>query len=183
MISNTTLRNTINFLAFQGMWFLCVLRTDLFAAGLTLAAVGLHLLFISQNRIVEGRFIIMAAVLGVGLDTLWQNLGVLRFPENDGAYAEGLIPGWLMTIWLAFATTLGHSLAWIRRHRYLPWLFAPIAGPFAYWGAAALGPVEIGYGYWGLLALALGWALVFPLQLRILAWLEHTQRPIDANPS
>lgn len=175
MIKNPTLRNLINFVLFQALWFLCVTQANALAAGLTLVGVAVHLVLVSQDLAREARFIIMAAALGVALDTLWQNLGVLRFPLHDGAYAEGMVPAWLVGLWLAFVMTLSHSLSWIRQYAYLPFLLAPVAGPFAYLAATALGPVEIGHGYWGIAALALGWLLVLPLQLRILRWLEQPE--------
>lgn len=175
MIKNATFRNLFNFVLFQVLWFLCVLQANRTAAILALFGVALHLVLVSRHPTREARFIIMAAALGVALDTLWQNLGVLRFPYNDGAYAEGFVPVWLVGLWLAFVTTLGHSLAWIRQYPYLPFLVAPIAGPLAYYGAAELGPVEIGHGVWGIAALALGWLLLLPLQLRIQLWLEQPE--------
>lgn len=181
MITNPLLRNLFNFVLFQALWFLCVIQADNTAAAITLGGIGVHLLLVSQNRAREARFIIMAAALGLALDTLWQNLGVLRFPLHDGAYAEGLIPAWLIGLWLAFITTLSHSLSWIRQYPYLPYLLAPIAGPIAYLGATVLGPVEIGHGYWGIAALAFGWLLVMPLQLRILDWLEQPPRSVHAS--
>lgn len=174
MIRNPNLRNIFNFVLFQGLWFLCVLKADAVAAAIAGLGVLVHLLLVSQAPAREARFIIMAAALGVFVDTLWQNLGVLRFPDHTGAYSQGMVPVWLVGLWLAFVTTLSHSLGWIRQHGQLPYVLAPIAGPVAYYAATELGPVEIGHGYWGLAALALGWLIVLPLQLRILRWLEQT---------
>lgn len=158
---------------FLFFFLLCVLGANNIAAGITLLGVALHLLIISENGKKEAQFLVMAAALGILVDTLWQNLGILKFPVHEGTYAEGLIPTWLMAIWLAFATTLRHALSWMRRYRHFPFFIALVAGPMAYIGAAALGPIEIGYGPWGVVALATGWTIVFPLQLRIRDWLDQ----------
>ena len=59
-------------------------------------------------------------------------------------------------------TTLSHSLSWIGSKPWLPFVCAPIAGPFAYWSASALGAVQLPNLTLSLAALALGWLVVFP---------------------
>lgn len=173
-------RHIANFAIFQGAWFLCVLRPDAISAWITLGLVGAHLLIFSQAPEREARFLVMAAVLGICIDTLWQNLGVLQFPAHEGPYASGMIPGWLMAIWLIFATTLHHSLRWIGDHRWLPVILAPIGGPFAYWSASRLGAIEIGHGALGLVLLAIGWLLIFPTQLGLMKWMENREKQAPA---
>ncbi|MFE8071692.1 DUF2878 domain-containing protein [Marinobacteraceae bacterium S3BR75-40.1] len=167
-----TAKNVVNFVIFQTAWFICVLRQDDVAAGITLALVVLHLAIISQHRERELRFLIMAAILGISVDTFWQNLGVLSFPAHQGAYASGMLPGWMLTIWLIFATTLHHSLHWMAKSRVLLLALPPVAGLLAYISAQALGAVEIGHGAWGYVAIAIGWLLVFPTQVKMMEWME-----------
>ncbi|MDX1588823.1 MAG: DUF2878 domain-containing protein [Oleiphilaceae bacterium] len=166
-----------NFVLFQLCWTLNVLMPGQLSALVTVAAVALHLLWISQRALRELRFIVMAAFLGMVVDILWQNLGVLRFPDNQGYYAEGMIPVWLVAIWLIFATTVNHCLYWMRSWPRLTLLMAPFAGAFAYYSAAQIGAVEIGHGLWGLLALALGWLFLFPTFQRISRWMESDEEP------
>ena len=73
-----------------------------------------------------------------------------------------LTPAWLIGIWALFMTTLSHSLSWIGSKPWLPFGCAPIAGPFAYWSASALGAVQLPNLTLSLAALALGWLVVFP---------------------
>jgi hypothetical protein len=64
-------------------------------------------------------------------------------------------------------TTLCHSLGWIGQRQWLPWALAPIAGPFAYWSASQLGIVALPDLTVSLVAMAVGWFVLFPLLLFI----------------
>lgn len=173
----STQSKVVNFVLFQLCWFINVMMPGQLSALITLAAVVLHLSWISQRVARELRFIAMAVFLGVSVDILWQNLGVLSFPENQGYYAEGMIPVWLVAVWLTFATTVNHCLYWMRSWPRLTLLMAPFAGAFAYYSAAQIGALDIGHGIWGLLALALGWLFVFPTLQLISRWLESDEEP------
>lgn len=170
-----------NFILFESCWLLNVLMPGQLSAAITLVAVVVHLSLVSQRPSRETRFIIMAAVLGISVDVLLQNMGVLVFPENSGFYAEGMIPVWLVAIWLIFSTTVNHCLYWMRNWPRMTLLIAPIAGAFAYYGAAKLGALELGHGLWGLAALALAWLFLFPTFILISRWLESAQEPTHAE--
>ncbi|MBL3556843.1 MULTISPECIES: DUF2878 domain-containing protein [Marinobacter] len=159
MIQSETVRNTINFVLFQAGWFICVLYPGLPAAGFVLLLVAFHLAFISRHRFAELQFIGAGAVLGGVLDGIWFQTGIL----DDGSTV--LTPVWLVGIWAIFMTTLSHSLSWISSKAWLPFVCAPVAGPFAYWSASKLGAVELPDLTLSLMALAVGWLVVFPALL------------------
>lgn len=161
MIQSQTLRNIINFVLFQTGWLICILYPGLLAAGVVALFLIIHFVLISQNRWPEAQFIGLGTVVGGLLDGLWLNTGVL----DDGTGNVVLTPVWLLAIWAIFMTTLSHSLQWISRKRWLPWVLAPITGPFAYWSASQLGAVQLPVLSTSLIALALGWLVVFPLLL------------------
>ncbi|HKK57693.1 DUF2878 domain-containing protein [Marinobacter sp.] len=163
MIRSQTARNVINFVLFQAGWFACVLYPGLAAVGAVILLLGFHLIFISQARWAELQFIGAGVVLGGLLDGLWFNTGVL----DNGVSGFQLTPIWILGLWAAFTTTLSHSLAWISARPWLPFVCAPIAGPFAYWSASKLGAVEMPDLTFSLAALAVGWLAVFPLLLYI----------------
>lgn len=163
MIRSQTARNVINFVLFQAGWFACVLYPGLAAVGVVVLLVGFHLVFISQARMSELQFIGAGVVLGGLLDGLWFNTGVL----DNGVSGFQLTPVWILGLWAAFTTTLSHSLSWIGARPWLPFVCAPVAGPFAYWSASKLGAVEMPDLTLSLAALALGWLVVFPLLLYI----------------
>lgn len=105
----------------------------------------------------------LGTVVGGVLDGIWFYTGVL----DDGTGQVVLTPIWLIAIWAIFMTTLSHSLQWVSRKRWLPWVLAPMAGPFAYWSASQLGAVELPVLATSLVALAIGWMVVFPLLLYV----------------
>lgn len=161
MIRSDTLRNVINFVLFQAGWFACVLYPGLPAAGFVVLLLVVHIVFISRYRLVELQFIGAGTVIGGVLDGIWFRTGIL----DDGSGNVQLTPVWLVGIWAIFMTTLSHSLSWISSKAWLPFVCAPVAGPFAYWSASKLGAVQLPDPTVSLVALALGWLLVFPALL------------------
>lgn len=163
MIQSETLRNVINFVLFQAGWLICILYPGVMAAGVVAVFLAIHFALISQNRWVEAQFVGLGTVVGGVLDGIWFYTGVL----DDGTGQVVLTPIWLIAIWAIFMTTLSHSLQWVSRKRWLPWVLAPMAGPFAYWSASQLGAVELPVLATSLVALAIGWMVVFPLLLYV----------------
>ncbi|WP_297794219.1 DUF2878 domain-containing protein [uncultured Marinobacter sp.] len=163
MIRSETARNILNFLLFQTGWLVCVLYPGLLAAGVVVLFLIVHFILVSQHRWVEAQFIGFGTVVGGVLDGIWFHTGVLADSTGDVM----LTPIWLVAIWAIFMTTLCHSLQWVGRKRWLPWVLAPMAGPFAYWSASQLGAVELPMMNLSLVALALGWMVVFPLLLLV----------------
>ncbi|WP_309043453.1 DUF2878 domain-containing protein [Marinobacter sediminicola] len=163
MITSETARNVLNFILFQIGWFNCVVYPDLIGPLVVVAFLVIHFVLVSQKRFTELQFIGLGVLVGSLLDGLWLNTGIL----SDGSTGDGLrvTPPWLVAIWAIFMTTLSHSLNWISRKTLLAFMFAPIAGPFAYWSASKLGDVALPDLPLSLAALALGWLLVFPLLL------------------
>ncbi|WP_417521554.1 DUF2878 domain-containing protein [Marinobacter sp.] len=161
MITSETARNVLNFILFQIGWFACVVYPDVIGPVVALLLLVIHFVLVSQNRLTELQFIGLGTVVGSLLDGLWLNTGVL----DNGSDALVITPLWLVAIWATFMSTLSHSLNWISRKVWLAFLFAPIAGPFAYWSASKLGAVTLPDLALSIAALALGWLLVFPLLL------------------
>ncbi|WP_323750926.1 DUF2878 domain-containing protein [Marinobacter sp.] len=164
MISFKTGRNALNFLLFQAGWLVCVLFPGLAAAGLAVLFLALHVLLVSTQRGAELQFIAVGILLGGLLDTLWFRMGVLGI---EGAETTLFAPIWLVAIWALFMTTLCHSLGWVAKRQWLPFVLAPIAGSFAYWSASKLGAVTLPNHFVSLAAIAVGWLVLFPLLLTI----------------
>lgn len=161
MIPNATARNVLNFVLFQAGWFVCVLYPTAGSLAVVAGILVVHFLLVSQHRVTEAQFIGAGIVLGGLLDTLWLRTGMLQTASGDTA----IIPPWLAGVWAVFMTTLCHSLGWIGRSRWMPWVFPPLAGPFAYWSAGQLGAVTLPDLWLSLAALAVGWWLILPLLL------------------
>jgi len=162
MLTSKSHRNLVNFVGFQVGWLVCVMFPGLPAAGLVLMLLVLHLVLISQHRAAELQFIGLGVLLGGLMDTLWFRVGVLEIAGQSQVLA---VPPWLVAIWAIFMTTLCHSLNWIGQYRWLPYLLAPIGGPFAYWSASQLGIVVLPDLTLSLLTMAAGWLVLLPLLL------------------
>jgi len=78
-----------------------------------------------------------------------------------------LLPGWLVLLWLVFASGLRHSLAWAARPVWRGACLGALGGPLAYCAGAPLAGVGLPLGIaWSALLLALVWAAALPLMLR-----------------
>lgn len=153
----------VNLALFQAGWLICVLAPGALAALAVFGLVGVHLALISRHPAIEARFILLGTLLGSLLDGLWFQLGVMAGSGVELVWT----PFWLVAIWAIFMTTLAHSLAWMTRPHWVPFVLPPLAGPFAYWSASALGAVRLPDLAFSLPALALGWLIIFPLLMRL----------------
>lgn len=146
---------------FQLGWFACVLGGD----GVALAAL---LLLLPAHAVLTGtdwrewRLLLLVALTGLATDSLLALAGIFTF-ERPSA---GLIPLWLLCLWVLFATTLRHSLAWLRPRPGLAALFGAVAGPLSYLAGSELAPVTLAQPLaLTLSVLALVWGVLFPLLL------------------
>ena len=147
----------------HGQWWPGVVGTLAFAA---------WRLTVSARRLVEGRLVAVALLLGFILENLWVRTGLLSYatpwPWTDA-------PAWLMSLWVAFALTIVPLFGYLHARPVLAAVFGAAGGPLAYLGAArGWHAVLLPTPMWlTVLALAAGWAIALPL-LATLArrWLQ-----------
>ena len=153
-----------NFLAFQIGWFACVLGgahgLPWVGTGIAFVIVGWHLTRAARPK-QELLLVLSAAAIGALFDTLLVWLG--WFTYSSGTLIAGTAPHWMVALWMLFATTLNLSLAWLKRRLFVAALFGAIGGPLAYLGGEKLGALNFASPTAGLIALAIGWALLTPL--------------------
>lgn len=114
-------KDLLNFIFFQGCWWILILlaRSDFefrveltfLAAGITLA---LHFLLVTSKPGREALFLIFSFCLGIFVETFLINVHAYHYdlvPRLDFR----LPPYWIFALWLCFPTTLGHSLAWLKK--------------------------------------------------------------------
>ncbi|KRP74323.1 membrane protein [Pseudomonas paralactis] len=153
---------------FQCGWFACVIGGDSLWLLVGLAALGVHLLWISSPAD-DGLLVLNVTLAGTLLDTLLRSLGVFHFNEPGP-----MIPFWLIVLWALLATTLRHCLAWSARPWWLASLLGVVGGPLSYYAGSQLAGVGFGYGTTTtLIGLALLWAMLFPLLHGLARRLEH----------
>lgn len=131
------MNNWINFIAFQLVWFAAVA-----GAGYGfwwLGPLGLLIfgaLHFRRGVSVRGDFKLMwlALVLGFVTDTLMAATGMSSYAA--AVPAAPLAPLWILSLWMAFALTLNHSMRWLTARPLLVAPLAAIVGPLSYYGAA-----------------------------------------------
>jgi hypothetical protein len=158
----------LNFIAFQLGWFACVLGA---AHGMPWAGTGLALAIVAWHigRAGEPRAELVLVLIAAGIGALWDSglaaLGWIHY--SSGMLLEDAAPYWIVALWMLFATTLNLSLGWLKRSMPLAVLFGAIGGPLAYFGGAKLGALVLIEPGPALAALALGWAVLTPLLLKV----------------
>jgi len=130
-----------NFLGYQVVWLVAVAgagRGLVWPALAALAGFALWQLMLSGTRRADLRLLAVALALGVLLDGALSFGGVLSYAAPRPALPPGGAPLWILALWAAFALTLNHSLAWLRRRWLLAALLGALGGPLAYLAAAKL---------------------------------------------
>jgi len=147
-----------NAVLFQLGWLACVLGGNSLWLLLALAALVIHLRWISSWA-AEGRLILCVVIVGTAVDSVLRYLDVFRFAD-----ASPLIPLWLMLLWALLATTLRHCLAWSARPWWLASGLGAVGGALSYYAGGRLAGVQFPYGdIPTLILIGLLWAVLFPL--------------------
>jgi len=163
----------LNAIAFQCGWLACVAGGNSWALPAGALILGLHWWLVDRSA--RGwAAIAIAALLGLAMDLGWQRLGLLEF---HGTLVAG-IPPWLIMLWLLFATTLAHSLAWLHARLGLAALLGAAFGPLSYVAGVELGAAATRFPLWQVaLAMAPAWSLLLPL----LVFLARPPRALTAE--
>lgn len=152
------LKTVVNIIAFQICWMACVIGGNTTAllslAGLLLIHIGLILPKDAQERRNEIFLIMAVFIFGFTFDNALYHAGFIHFPYHQGM----IIPVWLMILWLAFATTLKHSLSRLTERPLIATAFASIGAPWSYFLGTQLEAIEITPA--GMLAIAAGWSVL-----------------------
>jgi hypothetical protein len=89
----------------------------------------------SRTRRADFLLVLFAAALGLAVDSLFVQGGLLRYAA--AAPWSHLAPAWILSLWAAFALTLNHSLAYLKTHLPAAAVLGGIGAPLAYWAAAS----------------------------------------------
>lgn len=151
--------NVLNAVLYQAGWLACVVGGNRWALPAGAVILVLHWRLLGRGAR-EWMFIGGAALLGLAMDLGWQRLGLIAFHEGG---APG-VPPWLVMLWLLFATTLLHSLAWLQTRLWLASVLGAVAGPLSYFAGLEVGAASSTLPHWQVaLAMAPGWLLLLPL--------------------
>ena len=158
----------VNFILFQLSWFAGVLGAANGIPWLGPIAVTLlvayHLAKVPEPR-VEAALLSAAAGIGVVFDSMLVAAGWVSYPT--GQWHPMMAPYWIITMWIAFATTLNVSMKWLKNRHALAFVFGGVGGPLSYLAGVKLGAATFNNATLALAALSVGWAVIMPWLMSI----------------
>ncbi|MEO6518055.1 MAG: DUF2878 domain-containing protein [Pseudoxanthomonas sp.] len=131
------MNNGLNFIGSQLLWLLAVGGAAHAKPWLgPLACMLFAMLQLSPRFRARGDVSLMLLALPVGLvvDTTMAASGLLRYASP--LPHPGIAPVWILALWMGFALTFNHSLAYVLRRPLLAVLFGAVGGPLSYWIAS-----------------------------------------------
>jgi hypothetical protein len=166
-------RSFLQFVAFQAVWFAAVLgaaRGHAWLGPLALVPyLGWMLAREPRRGALASRWLAAGAV-GSALDCAFAALGLLRYPSAPPDWPAWLVPPFIVSLWIAFATLPHVSLAWLAPRPTLAAVLGALGGPLSFAAGVRAGAVDHGESAWVTSAvLALEYALATPLLLHWLA--------------
>ena len=158
----------INFVLFQIAWFACVLGAAHNAPWLGVIVTTIILVWhLNQAKQIKPEIIllIIALIIGAAFDQLMHSSHLLSYQAHG--WSNNLVPAWILALWAGFVTALNVSLRWMRGKLIIAILFGAIGGPLAYIAAEKLGAVTLNNLPTSYIALAIGWAIITPILLKL----------------
>lgn len=151
----------INFILFQSIWFILILAAahESFYG----LAIGFLLILVQywhgKLMVPDFKLILASVIVGFAHDT---SLNYFKFIQYNIDFNTYYSPFWIIGLWISFALTINHSLAWLGNKKLLQMIFGLIGGPLAYIAGEKLGAIYM-INTMTLYVLALSWACITPL--------------------
>ena len=147
-----------NIIFFNLMWVGLVIGRESLL-GLTVPMVLIYSAILVFIEIIKIQQLLVPAALGIAIDSILTVFGIFDFGDTTL-----LIPLWLVTLWIAFSTTLTQSLKFIGNN----WLITVTSGavflPFNYAVGERLGAVTFTENYFlTVFIIGIIWSVCLPL--------------------
>lgn len=139
------MKNLFNLIGFQVSWWLCILGTNYqfpYIGPLSmLVFLLIHFLYYRVDK-KELILILLVLLIGTLIDTLFAYSGMIDY---KGVYSSSILlaPLWITAMWAGFASTVNHSMAWLKEKPLITFLMGLFAGPLAYFTAEKFGIIRI----------------------------------------
>jgi hypothetical protein len=127
-------------------------------------AVAIHLAR-AERPSSEFMLIVSCGLIGAVFDSALVAAGWVTFPS--GMVSESTAPYWIVTMWMLFGTTINLSMRWMRGRPLLAAAFGLVGGPLAYYAGHKIGGIEFVDQTAALAMLAIGWAVIMPVLMRL----------------
>lgn len=161
----------VNAVGFNAVWFawafLVPKHQYIVPAFLSAVYIAWHLKTSPTAR-VDAWLIVVSCAAGFMFDSLLVMAGWLQFALPNPAPLNHVQPFWMSVMWAAFACTLNHSMAWLRRlHWLVASLLCGVLGYGSYLGAMKFGALQMATGYLPMLVVFGFWAVFILVVQRI----------------
>ena len=111
-------------------------------------------------------FILICLLLGFVLDSTLAYFNFIDYSFDFGY--SNIAPLWILFLWVGFALTLNHSMAWLFKYIKTGYLLMALGPPLSYISADRLGAVTITNMVLTALLVSVSWMLVFKALLIIM---------------
>lgn len=159
-----------NAIVFNLLWAATILGAANFMPWLGVAAAIAMLaghLWTMTDKYRELRLVLLTTLIGFSSDSVLAATGVLQY--SSGVITSWLAPIWILSLWLAFATTLNVSFRWLQKHWGLAMALGAISGPMSYYAGSRLGALTIPDATVAFISLSVIWAILLPALLVLAA--------------
>lgn len=159
----------INAILYQATWLIAIAgaaHNCWWAGPLALVVFAGWQLTVSSQRRADVLLVLFAAAIGFVIDSAFAQSGLLTYAASRPW--EHLAPIWIIALWMSFALTLNHSLAYLKTHPLAASALGGIGAPLAYlaaaqWGALTFPAAQLP----SLVVLAAVWAVLTPALCRL----------------
>ena len=155
-------KNIFNIIGFQTGWWACVLGTK---NGYPHLGPLVMLIFLSihfarlEIRNKELLFATLVGLIGTFVDTVFLQTNLI---EYQGVYTDNIAPLWITAMWIGFAATINHSLAWLNNKWIMSFALGAIFGPLSYYTGIKFEALHFEISVLTISILALLWGVVIP---------------------
>ncbi len=131
------------------------------------------------RRVWELWFALSVALVGTGLDTIYNATGLIRY---NGTYPvlSFLAPIWITSLWAGLAVTLDHSLRMLVGRPIWTFIIGAVFGPLAYRTGAEIGAIQFGYDdLTTMIVLAGPWGVILLFCYDLMEWWRPAEAPMN----
>ncbi|KQP18365.1 DUF2878 domain-containing protein [Pseudorhodoferax sp. Leaf267] len=162
----------------QAAWFAAVLgaaaQHPMAGTACVAAAIAWHLA-VSARPAQEAKLVLLTGLVGAVVETLVVLQGNVAYPS--GQPFSDLPPYWMVALWALLAIALNVTLRWLRGRWWLAAAVGAVAGPMAFSAGVRMGGAQFLHPGLAVATLALVWAVVLPVLVRLSARLDGVTEP------
>ena len=152
-----------NIVSFYFGWFACLFGATQglpwLGTAIMAALVTVHIFLVDKPQ-QELMLIVIVCLFGTTIDSILMISGLYAFAYHTNPF---ICPSWMAALWVGFASTLNHSMRWMKGRYLLGAVFGAIGGPVSYYAGLRLGAVNFLQPFWFTVAsLSVLFSLIVP---------------------